>query len=307
MLHPPASGKLYGYAQVGRYGLGHSLLAWARCLLWCERQGARMLAPDWFHFRVGPLLRKERDRRSYHRLFQFGDYVNGFRRQWILRTAERTMATAFEWDDANPMVGDGLVVFQNLVSMNEETHFHEITGHSARVRVALTRMTRPEFRPAPLAEPHIAIHVRMGDFGSSVPLEKLRAGAKNARLPLSWFVSVLSGLREKLGNVPAIVYSDGDDAALAPLLNLAHVRRPPDAQSITDLLSMAQSRLIISSGSGFSMWGAYLGDSHRICFPGQRLVRVLGAPGVLDREPEVESAGELDAGFLRSVGRALSI
>jgi hypothetical protein len=307
MPPPRISGKLYGYAQVGRYGLGHSLLAWARCLLWCERQDARMLAPDWRHFRIGPLLRNERDRRRYHRLFQFGDYVNGLRRQWVLRTAERTMATAFDWDDANPPVGQGLVVFQNLVSMNEETHFHEITGHSARVRSALTRMTRPEFRPASPTEPHIAIHVRMGDFGESVPLEKLRSGAKNARLPLAWYVSLLSGVRAKLGNVPAIVYSDGDDASLAPLLRLEGVHRPPRAQSITDLLSMAQSRLVISSGSGFSMWGAYLGDSHRICFPGQRLVRVLGETGVLDREPEVESAAELDAGFLQSVGRALSI
>ncbi len=28
------AGALYGYADVGRFGLGHGLLAWGRCVVW---------------------------------------------------------------------------------------------------------------------------------------------------------------------------------------------------------------------------------------------------------------------------------
>ena len=54
---------LYGYPEMGRTGLGHSLLAWARCVVWCEMTGAKMLAPRWLRIRIGPYLRGERQAR----------------------------------------------------------------------------------------------------------------------------------------------------------------------------------------------------------------------------------------------------
>jgi hypothetical protein len=67
------------------------------------------------------------------------------------------------------------------------------------------------------------------------------------------------------------------------------------------MLSISQGSVLISSGSGFSMWGSFLGDIPRICFPGQRFVRVLGEPQGFDSEPEVESVEELQAVFINAV------
>jgi hypothetical protein len=291
---------LYSYASVGNYGLGHSLLAWARCHIWSVRNDVEMVAPSWLHIRgrIGPILRRERDSRQYHRLFEFPDYVTGLRRRWILTTASRIVAEDANLDTLLNSNGTGLVVFSNRMSQNEETHFGEIVGYGSTVRAALTRMTREEYRPRAATSKHIALHVRMGDFTASQSVEALRAGAKNSRLPIDWYVRMLVALRVVLGPVPAIVYSDGSDDVLQPLLSISGVERAPRQQSVTDLLSICQSDLVLSSGSGFSMWGAYLGDIPRICFPGQRFVRVLGQPGYIDREPEAESAGDLDAAFL---------
>lgn len=299
---------LYGYALVGTFGLGHSLLAWARCWLWCRRNRVAMLAPSWLHLqhRIGPLLRRERDNRQYHRLFQFDDYITGIRRLWLLKTGA---AWSAERDDLEALLvgkAGGVVVFRNLRQMNEETHFHEIVGHGPDVREALRSMTKPRFRPPSAQRPHIALHVRMGDFREAPSLEALRAGAKNCRLPVGWYGRILGGLRDRVGPVQAVVYSDGSDESLSEILSMPGVTRAPHQPSVTDLLGLAQARAVVSSGSGFSMWGTYLGDSPRICFPGQRLVRVLGEPDTIDREPEVESPDELSQEFIELVGARLA-
>jgi len=292
---------LYGYADVGRYGLGHSLLAWARCWNWCQMHSLPMLAPNWRHIRIGPWLRGERDKRQYHRLFRFDDYITGPRRFWLLKTSN---AWSAECDDLDKLLSDhrqGIVIFNNRLSLNEEMHFHEVIGKGPLLREALESMTRFEYRPSPLLRPHIALHVRMGDFGQPASLEALRSGSKNSRLPVEWYLRILEGLRELLGHVPAIVYSDGDETSLAELLRLPDVSRSPRQPSVTDMLSISQATILISSGSGFSMWGSFLGDIPRISFPGQRFVRVLGEPLGVDREPEVESVEELSVAFVDAV------
>lgn len=301
---------LYAYADVGTYGLAHSLLAWGRCRVWCNLTGVPILAPNWLHVqhRLGPILRRERDNRQYHLLFHFPGYVTGLRRYWMLVAGRRVSA---EETDLSALLDSGeqaLVVFHNSLSMNEETHFPEIIGHGDFLRRSLVEITRPQYLPQVTPTPHVALHVRMGDFSSNPSREALRTGAKNSRIPIEWYVEMLNGLRRALGPVPAKLYSDGNDADLAPLLALPGVIRPAKAPSVTDLLGLAQASAVISSGSGFSMWGAFLADSPRICFPGQRFTRVLarGCTATPDLEPECESWDELPASTLQAIQARLA-
>ena len=195
----------------------------------------------------------------------------------------------------------GVVVFRNQSRLNEEIYFPEVVGHGHTLRLALEKMTRPEFRPTNNFSAHIALHIRMGDFEKPASIDELRAGRKNSSTPVDWFVGILMGLRERLGDVRAIVYSDGNDLSLAKLLGLPNVTRAPQQPSVTDMLCISRATILISSGSGFSMWGSFLGDVPRICFPGQRFVRVLGEPLDVDYEPEVESINELSIDFTDSM------
>lgn len=278
---------VYGHADVGRFGLGHSLLAWARCVVWCHRSGATMLAPRWLRLRVGPYLRRERDKRNYFLLFSGQGYVGGPRRAWCLWRRPRVDAEApgSAAALATPPPGT-VVVFHNALADNERKHFHEVYGHAALLHRELTRITRPAYRPAAPARPFIAVHVRMGDFAAPADVGGIRPGVHNVRLPVEWYAQMLVAVRQGVGaEVEAVVFSDGDDAALAPLLQLPATRRPPQRPSITDMLSIAQAGLLISSGSGFSLWGAFLGEVPRICYPGQSVV-----PAHLDATMEVECA-----------------
>jgi hypothetical protein len=263
------TGPVYGYPDVGRFGLAHSLLAWARCTVWCAQTGAGMLAANWFQPRIGPWLRGERDKRTYFMLFGDGGAVGGMRRVWLLATARRVEATALNetvpLDRSRPTV----VRFFNTVYNDEPDYYEAIRGHSRLLHGALVSMTRPAYRVAPATSPFIAIHVRLGDFTRTTPGEEIAANARNIRLPIDWYADRLIEVRRCLGDLPAVLFSDGDDQELAPILKLDGVTRAEKRQSITDLLHMAESDLLISSGSGFSSWAAFLGEVPRICYPGQ--------------------------------------
>lgn len=296
--------RVYGLPLVGRYGLAHSLLAWARCELWCRDHGIPMLAPNWNHLRIGPYLRRERDKREYHRLFTFPHYITGLKRAWLLRLPHYPAGK--DWTALNVPRHSHILVFKNRDLQNFEFHFPEIAGRAPELQAALRLMTRPEYLPDDTGEPHIAIHVRLGDFSAPPTEGALREGSRNSRLPLQWYVQTLIALRAALGReVPAIIYSDGDDQALASLLAQPEVHRAQSRSAITDLLAMAQASALISSGSGFSIWGCFLGSVPRICFPGQREVRVLGAPLPVDLEPELDFGDPVPADFAACVAGRL--
>jgi len=291
------SSVLHGHAEVGRFGLGHSLLAWARCVVWCHQTGATMLAPRWLRLRLGPYLRRERDKRNYFLMLSNKGYVGGLRRAWCLWRYPHVVAETL--GDAAPTYSpkaSTVVVFRNAVADNEKKHFHEVYGHAVMLHRELLRITRPAYRPARPSRPFIAVHVRLGDFSAPAGPGDIRPGVHNVRLPVQWYVEMLLAVREAVGaETEALVFSDGNDEELTPLLRLPATRRPPQRPSITDMLSIAQAGLLIASGSGFSLWGAFLGEVPRICYPGQRVV-----PAHVDDRLDVEcaNAGDLPSSFV---------
>lgn len=293
--------KVYAIPVLGRYGLAHGLLAWARCRLWCEQTGATMLAPFWLKPRIGPYLRRERDKRNYFRLFHSGDAVAGLRRLMVLARARR-VHVGTKWPGS---VSDRLesgtkpvvVCVHNAVKDNEKKSFAQVVGHGAFLRKELLAITRPQYRPARPAAPFIAIHVRMGDFKK--PSGNLTATSTNTRLPIDWYGERLDALRNALGeDVPALVFSDGSSEDLAPLLALEGVAQVPRQASVTDLLQIGQGAALIASGSGFSLWGAFLGNAPRISHPDQSIVPISEN---LSRDIESGFGAEIPADFVEHV------
>lgn len=287
---------LYGYPDIGRFGLGHSMLAWARCEIWCRNNDAQMLGPRWFRPRIGPYLRRERDKREYFRLFNNKGYVGEPWRTALLATARKIPAEAAAsapYDD-----GNAVVVFKNTVASNFEKHFHEVRGHGPVLYDAFRRITRKKYLPQAPATPFLAVHVRLGDF-SRFDVNRVEAKTHNQRLPIEWYCDSLVALREALGtNMPARVFSDGDDTELVALLRLPDVRRANDAESVTHMLEMAQASAIIGAGSNFNLWAAFFGQVPRITYPNQAIVVVNDDP---TRETSFRDNASLPDAFVNHV------
>lgn len=268
----------YAYPKVGPFGLCHSLLAWARAVAWADENQAKLIAPNWSSIRgrVGPIIRQERDKRQYQRLFHFPRYINGFKKLYLLNSSILVPMNTHVGPERFEPKSRCIFVFENLISNNEETYFHEIVGKQTLIKNELISITKQKYLPSQETQKFIAIHVRRGDFQKHTSSAFLENGSKNSCIPISWFVSMLNDIRAFLNyDIPAIVYSDGSTTELKPLLSLPNTKRSPYKASITDLLYIGASKLLLSSGSGFSMWGAYLGSTPRICYPGQKFCSVL--------------------------------
>lgn len=290
---------LFGYPQLGRYGLGHGLIAWARCVVWSESTGSPMLAPIWIKPRLGPYLRRERDKREYFKLFNSNGAIGDPERSWRLLTskkirgidgffAEDIFAEDFLRRHRNKR-GDTLLVFENSLADNTEKHFPAIRPHWRLVGRRLRMMVRDRYLPPETKKPFLAVHVRLGDFMAAPP--GTSTAGHSIRRPIGWYVDAVSAARRAAGSEMAIVvYSDGTDEDLRALLALPNIVRSPHRESITDMLEMSQARAIVGTSSGFAFWAAYLGQKPRINYPGTLMTRALEHP---ELETEFDGAGEL--------------
>ncbi len=290
---------VYGYADVGRFGLAHSLSAWARCAIWCNRNDVPMIAPIWLRPRIGPYLRREKDKRYYAKLFRKGSATSGLKRARLLLMADKISAGQ-SYPELPITANKNIIVqFENTPGDNERRFFPLLVGHHELVQAKLLEITKPQYHPVAGKAAHIALHVRLGDFSAVPEAAALASGVTNVRLPIEWYADRLIALRLQLGaDLPAILYSDGSDNDLQPILSIAGVARARDQESITDLLSMGQSVALISSGSGFSLWGAYLGGAPRLCHPGQSITAAFNDP---DLETESGIGAQLPDSFLKKI------
>lgn len=289
-----------GMFRIAGPGLGNMLFPWARAVVACERFGLMLVSPTWPQLKVGPLLRGERDRRTYTGLFwNPPEQLRGAKRMLVLATAPRIPEATL----ANgPMDWSGRVVlFEGMCGL-----FQPLRGHRRLLFQTLVRVTRPEvIRSIPSARTSaIALHVRCGDFVSKGDRVVAPPGQGNVRTPMSWFVATLRAIRRSIGtNVPAHVFSDGTPDQLVELMAEPDCSLVNYGASIADLLAMSRYATLIGSNSTFSMWASFLGTVPTIWPP-----RTARHPLHETEESECEygGTGPLSPAFVEAVRQALS-
>jgi hypothetical protein len=268
-----------GLFRFGGAGLGNLLFPWARCQLVAQQRGWRVIAATWPSLKPLRWLRNDPDKRFYHRLFRAEPgSVQGLAKLLALRCLPRCR------DEAGPSgnaAGESradstcLVEFRGMEGM-----FAPLTGAHRVVAQRLDACLHRSLRRA-LAQDDagaLAIHVRLGDFVVNSDMNRIQQGASAQRVPLDWYARALAELRRRVGrDAPALIYSDGRDAELSPLLALPGVRRAPMGDALLDMLRMSRSRGLVASGSTFSMWASYLGRMP-VVWPRGQLRQRLYAP-----------------------------
>jgi hypothetical protein len=230
-----------------------------------------MLAPQWTHPKIGPLLRRERDKRFYTGLFTQKGYVGGLKKWWLLSRAERigeTEAEAFIAQAANEKRNNTLLVFEGMEGL-----FDPLAGH----RELLLNRLRSILRPSVLERitalgsgPVIGVHIRHGD--KAVVEESQRKIANfNSRIPDEWFLTTIEQVRKVLGrDIPVVVFTDAHPGEIKGLYDLPNVSMAAANPSIVDILRLSLADIIIgTSTSTFGMWSAYLGGMPSIWCPSE--------------------------------------
>lgn len=287
----PALGGIrdLGFARVGGPGLANMLLSWARALVAAERLGLAMIEPAWLSVKIGPLMRRERDNRTYAGLFRRDEQaVAGIAKLIALL---RPYATVEKFTDPTLLFRpDRPTRFEPLPHVISPDYFtglfdyHELIT-SRLVNIVSTQHVRRilEIPPA-----DVAVHVRLGDFSEMLPGGPITA---NTRLPLSWFADRIARIRDTFGpSITFKVFSDGKPDQLSSLLKIDGVSLSSGDNAVVDMLSMARSRMLIASASTYSMWASFLGKMPSLWHPDGGLMQAFPSSDWIQIESAAGSA-----------------
>jgi hypothetical protein len=258
------------FIRIGGNGLGNLMFTWARCLATARQNNWQMIWPTWGSLKLKNWRVNPYDHRTYFDLFRPTDmYVTGWRKPKCL--AQQHWISEAQALAHSPPPGS-VVEFRGMEGM-----FTPFRGHHELVYRELMGIAQPQHLKA-FSDSNsvpIAIHVRRGDFVQQGTHEAT-IKSHNSILPIEWYVEALQAVRSTVGmETAALVFSDGTDEELKQLLRLPSVSRADYGSGLGDMLGLSRSRLLIASGSTFSMWGSFLGQVPTIWHPGKLLQPLL--------------------------------
>src|SRR5262249_26060781 len=146
-------------------GIGNRLFPWARAYLFAKNHGAKLIWPNWEHFRLGALFKGGVRWRDFPgKIYLIGnfrpdyDYLTGLRKQVILRTCQKLAELdTHELNERSPQ----LVVFDGV-----RGQFLDLAGSQATLKNALINIASPAVMSSLQTRlPPIAVNIRRGkDF-----------------------------------------------------------------------------------------------------------------------------------------------
>lgn len=284
-VYPKLSHPDLFVVRLGGAGLGNLLFTYANALVYARKTGRQLIWPTWPSVKIGPILRNEKDKRFYLDLFEnHSEYIGGLKKWSYLCFKSKVYEKDLK--EENP---EDIVVFDTF-----NFSFKSIEGEHAYILEDLKKNLKAKNKKALdfKCDKAICMHVRLGDF-SKVTQADLEAGKNNCRLPIEWYKEMVLKIRQVVGeDLKVYVFSDGTDEELAPVLNLNHVERMSFGTSIGDILALAKAKVLIASGSSFSMWARYLGRMNTIAYTNQLKEKLL-LPEESNFEIELGMADEI--------------
>lgn len=288
-VYPKFSKYDLGFVRFGGAGLGNLLFVFAYAIAFAEKNEAELIWPTWPSIKVGPWIRRERDKRFYANLFKNdGSYIGGLQKAFILLFSKKSRVDNV---DITTMGEPGVVIYSGY-----KMHFGELLNQREKIKKCFYAITNRK-NLASLQHDfsnEINMHIRLGDF-IKADITKLNAGDESVSTPISWFVKVVRDVKGVLGeSIRFNIFSDGTDEELKELLDLDGVSRMSYGNAWADIVGLAQSKVIIASGgSTFSMWARYLGNGACITFTNQIREHLCSRPdgfelayGLQDELPE---------------------
>lgn len=243
MYHLPVLSRPdFGLIRMPGPGLGNLLFPIARALIGQQELGGTFVMPTLRQIKVGPILRRERDKRTYGDVFRHRDWRE--MRHWLNAHLARKV------DEDSPLPFGRLTrCYKGL-----GRQFHDLSGHSAMVRRFLEQHSQ---MPVSSDRFDVAIHVRLGDFTAPVA----DAAHQNARIPLAWYSDAVALALETLGrkHVRGVLFTDEDPRRVIEELRLTGFLPEPRGNALTSILALGRTDILIGSRSSFSLWGRYLG------------------------------------------------
>lgn len=276
-IYPKVGRRDFLGFRIGGAGLGNLLFTYAEALVLSKKYEIDLIWPTWGTM---PLTRndfifwKGRDKRSYFNIFENNSkYIDGFEKAKILLTNKKIInpndiqkiEAGVIVVDKNPIKFTGKL-YENLKPYREYIYDDLYRNLSKNNQLRIDNINFDD---------GFVVQIRMDDF-KKVSLEQLKQGKDNVRIPLEWFENIIKQIRKIANkNVKVYLMSDGSDRALKSIYELGNVERFDLDNSICNILAMSKAKLMVVSGSTYSLWSRFLGQMSSISFKNQYKEKVL--------------------------------
>lgn len=265
-IYPELSKRDYFFFRVIGGGIGNLLFTYGNAYAFSKMHNLQMIWPTWMSINPYTFLRNEKDKRLYNNLFKNNsNYIDGFDKFHLLHTKKKVYDMPKNEDNV-------VYMYHKPISRFDENLFEYIDLYREEIKNDIIRNLTPKNKKVYDKinfYDGIVVHVRIGDF-TKVSTDELKNGENNARIPVSWFASMVNQIREITNkNIKVYVMSDGKDSELSEILSLDNVERIDYKISIVNMLAMTKTNFFIASGSTFSLWSRYLGQMNCITYKNQ--------------------------------------
>lgn len=272
VYYPKLSKIDLGNLRIGGPGLANCMFLAAKAYIEAYNNNGIFLRPSWMKFSIGPLLRKERDKRVYSNIFNKCG-IGGISKLILLMYG-------IVFKKINEYGPYDLAGYFTTLNDNHELvkrYFKSIESNRT-----ISKLKNKSFY-----SDKIAIHVRMGDY------------PEHFRVPIDWYCNAIEAILKINPSQQFLLFSDGSDEELLPLMNKKEVTRVFYGNAYADMKAISYSKLLLASDSTFSAWGAFLGDVP-IVFAKRHFPSVYA-----DRIPEYIVSKEEIIEFFQNKGRVL--
>lgn len=242
-------------------GLGNKLFPWARAKILASELHCPVKKNIWFSPRGGALIRGGV---NYRTALAKTWLIGNFRRdpaefgRFRYNLAYRNLPISYL--DLLPKLSLDSKINAHYMFRWEKNHqFSDLWPHRKFIREQLLNIAvynQSAYLAGFSKREFIALNVRTGnDF-------KHKSSNQNGYYftELDWFVMALEKIRQKYGNLPAYIVSDGGPKQLGKLLELPDVSLVKTHTAIADLRILLNAKVLLGSGnSSFSAWASFLG------------------------------------------------
>jgi len=281
MKHFPFDSK-FVMPKMPRAGLGHSMFTWAEAYRQYKLNEATFIHPHWLRVRIGPYLRREKEKMLYRKIMKTPDWgMSPWQGRIILPLLKKVY-------DQGRHIENGQVL---ICTDNPPHSFEKFRGMEAELRDALLSISRVRSLTVMNTEsPFVCVEYRSGDYkwiaekSGFLALDKRtqRGLDKWIYTPLDFFVDAAKTVRDIAGwQVPIVLSTDAHSEEITDLLGLGNVTLARDDSALLKMLEMSKASVTIMGSSNFAAWSWFLGSTLAV-FPIGRQSFLHGL-GLVDR------------------------
>jgi len=241
-------------------GLGNKLFPWARAVVMAERFGYTCIDPVWFSPRGAAITRGGIDYgKALRKIWLYDNFTRRKQDAPFLKGIFLSKQQQICCDNLSQAVAAANEKKNICFKWNTDHHFTDISEYRTIIVKALNDISIPrslDFAMNYHPQPFIGLNIRTGkDF-----VQKSSGKHGYYLTEIDWFIHALAVTREKHGNLPAVIVSDGGEKELSAILQVPGTVLLNSRNAIEDLLVLSKSRVLLGSGnSSFSAWASFLG------------------------------------------------